>query len=127
LRAWAAQAARTVNTGKYIDPALAKLMTTRRAKGMKVIMGDEVGTYYPGPLPMLPLRVAAVSPSERRIKICVVAAGFSLKPGTHVPHEPFELMPVDAALQLSAGSWKVSLYQRANFSCATVKVPMPKW
>jgi hypothetical protein len=102
-------------------------MTASMAAGMKDVMGGEVGAYYPGPAPMLPLSVSAVSSSERRIKTCGVESGFAQKPGTHVAREALKLMAVDARAQLTAGSWKVSRFGLANFSCATVKVPMPTW
>jgi hypothetical protein len=75
---------------------------------------------------MLPLSVSVVSPTERRVKTCAVVSGFAQKVGTHVPREALEVDGLDARAQLSAGSWKVSLLQSARFSCATVKVPMPK-
>jgi hypothetical protein len=127
LRAWAAQAAKTVNAGKFTDAALAKLMTPFMGGSMKAIMGDEVGSYYPGPAPMLPLSVSAVSPSERRMNTCSVATGFAQKPGAHVPLEALRLTAVDARANLIAGSWKVSQFSAGDFSCATVKVPMPTW
>lgn len=56
LRAWAAETARTINTGHYDNAALKALMTPALAKAKKNLAGGEVGCHYPGPLPFTPIR-----------------------------------------------------------------------
>lgn len=56
LRAWAAETARTINTGHYDSAALKALMTPALAKAKKNLAGGEVGCHYPGPLPFTPIR-----------------------------------------------------------------------
>jgi len=127
LRTWAIQAAKTVNTGKYDDASLNKLMTPDFAKTMKVILGGEVKYRYPGPVPFLPISVSALSPTVRNVKACFVTNGFSLNRKTGKPAEAFKLHPIDTGAQLVSGVWVVSHFYGGTFSCSSAKVPRPTW
>jgi hypothetical protein len=127
LRTWANQAAKTVNTGKYDDASLNKLMTPAFAKTMKVILGGEVKYRYPGPVPFLPISVSVVSPTVHNVKACFVTNGFSLNRRTGKPAETFKLHPIDTGAQLVSGVWLVSHFYGGTFSCSSVRVPRPTW
>lgn len=127
-RRWMAQAARTVNSGKFDDAALNALMTPTLAATMKNVLGSDVGRYYPGPIPFLPLAVASSSPTTRGMRLCVVGTGFARNAKTQKAAAPLKVVPIDAAAELGGGVWRVNqLNNSSAFSCATVRVPMPTW
>ena len=129
MRAWSAQVAKDVNAGgKFNDPALLVLETKKFASQVRSIIGTDVGTYYPGPAPFTPLAVTVVSPTERKIKMCIVSTGFAQNSKTHKPAKKLKLLPSEAVMPLVSGDWKLdSLTQAPTTSCAGVKVPMPTW
>jgi hypothetical protein len=127
LRAWAAQAARTVNSGKYDDAALDALMTPQLAKTMKHVLGTEVGHRYPGPIPFTPVRVTVVNASNRDVRLCVVSDGFSINPKTGKPFAKFHVAPIDAGAVSSGGKWLVAKFDVGSFSCSGVRVKEVRW
>lgn len=127
LRKWAAEAARTVNSGRFDSPALDALMTKAVAAEMKQTFGSDVGLHYPGPLPFLPLAVSVPNATTRSIKACFVGAGFAETPGTNKPAAKLTLVPVLATEQMSSGVWLLARQNATTvFSCSGVKVPMPR-
>ncbi len=127
LRAWAAQAGRTVNSGKYDDAALNALMTPAFAKGMKYVFGGEVGHRYPGPLPLTPIRVVVTNSTQREVRVCVVIGGYSLNPKTGKPFSKYRVGAFDAGAQRVHGTWLVSKFATASFSCSGVKIKEVSW
>ena len=128
MRAWAAQAARTVNSGHYNDAALSALMTAGLGKTMRHVFNGDVGLYYPGPLPFTPVSVKVVSATERDMRLCVVGTGFAEKRTTHRPAEALKVLPINAAAVLSSGRWLISKQDTASdFSCSRVAVARPRW
>lgn len=127
LRAWAAQAGRTVNTGKYDDAALNALMTPSLVPTMKHDLGDEVGHYYPGPLPFTPVTVTVNSARSRDVHMCVLAGGYSLNPKTHKPFSKRSVIAIDAGAVRSGQKWLVSKLDNAGFSCKGVKIREQSW
>lgn len=128
LRAWAAQAAQTVNAGKFDAPALDALMTSAMAKSMKTVLGSDVGLLYPGPIPFTPRSVTVVGSTQRTMHVCVVGSGFAQNRSTHRPAGARTVLPIDAAASRVSGRWLVSKQQTAtDFSCAGVRVAMPTW
>jgi len=129
LRTWASLAAKAVNAGgRFTDPALRQVMTPAFAKNMQYVLGTDIGLYYPGPVPFLPLSVRAVNSTVHAIQACFVSTGFAQKPATHKAAEPRSVVAVDVRGQLVAGVWKVSQQQATSaFSCKTARVAMPTW
>lgn len=128
MRAFAIQAARTVNTGHEIDTKLRALITPVVAKNIGYITGPDVGLYYPGPVPFTPVSVKIVSATERQMNLCFVAKGFAEKPSTKRPAAPLMLLRVDGGAVLTGGRWKVSTFYSSNaFSCTGVTIPRPLW
>ncbi len=127
LRRWAAQAARTVNTGHYTDSALAAVMTGGLAKNIKVVLGPDVGLYYPGPAPFTPVSVRTVSATRRDVKICIVGTGFAEKRSTKRPAAARKVLAIDAGAVRVSGRWVASQFYTATFSCSGVTVPEPRW
>jgi hypothetical protein len=127
LRAWAAQAGRTVNAGHYDDAALNALMTPTLAKGMKAAFGGEVGHRYPGPLPFTPVRVVVASPTERDVRVCVVVGGYSLNPKTGKPFSKYRVLAIESGAQDVGGRWRVSKFASGSFSCSGVKIKEVSW
>lgn len=127
LRAWAAQVARTINTGKYDGANLKALMTAGVAKSMKTIAGTEVGHRYPGPLPFTPLGVRVNNARSRDMKICIVSDGFSVRPKTGKVFAKYHKQAINAGAVLSRGRWLVSKFELAGFSCANVRIPEKTW
>lgn len=121
LRAWAAEAARTVNAGKYTSPALQALMTRNFAATMKNVLGSDVGLRYAGPIPFTPLSVRVVSPTRRDVKMCVVLTGYAVDPRTGKPAAR-TVGPADTSAVLANGKWLVSRFDTGSFSCRGVKI-----
>jgi hypothetical protein len=121
--------AKDVNVGgKFNDPALLALETTKFASRVRPLIGSDVGTYYPGPAPFQPLAVTVVSPTERDVKMCIVSTGFAQNPKTHKPAKRLKLLPANVAVLQNAGAWRVDSQRLApQVSCTGVKVPMPTW
>lgn len=127
LRTWSAQVARTINKGKIDEPDLRSLMTASLDRSMPAIAGGEIGHRYPGPVPFTPIAVTATSATAHEVKLCDVAAGYSLNPKTGKPFEKYRKQGIVAGAVLSNGRWLVSKFVLASFSCTTVKIPEPTW
>jgi hypothetical protein len=127
LRAWAAEAAKTINTGHYDSAALNALMVPSLAKKMKFLAGGEVGFYYPGPVPFTPVRITVRSSRERDVAICFLGSGYSQNPKTHEPAQKRVVLPTLAGATLVRGKWLVSKFGQSSFSCAGVRIPEPSW
>ncbi len=127
IRAWAAQAGRTVNKGRYDDAALNALMTNYFRKGMKAVLGGEVRFRYPGPIPFTPTSVKVTDSSNRDVHICVVASGFSLNRKTGRPAQKHTVLPFDSGAAEVNGKWLVSQFRSAKFSCTGVRIQEVKF
>ena len=128
LRAFAVQAARTINTGHEIDTKLRALVTPFIAKNIKYITGSDVGLYYPGPVPFTPVSVRVVSSTQRQMNVCFIGKGFAEKRSTMKPAAPLMLLKINAGEQLQGGTWRISMFNTAtNFSCAGVSISRPLW
>jgi hypothetical protein len=127
LRAFAAQAARTLSSGHITDPKLDALMTPAFGKLLKSVAGSEVGRIYPGPNPFTPMKVTHITPNRREVDVCWVAAGWSLDPKTHKVAEKYRVAPIAAATTRSGQRWLVSQFQQAGFSCKGVKIVKKRW
>jgi hypothetical protein len=128
LRAWAAEAARTVNTGKYDSPALDQLMTPAFAKGIKAILGEDVGLTYPGPIPLQPVGVEVTNAHARVVKVCDMYEGFARSPKTKRPARAAKIAAADVYVASNSGRWLVDdLTLASGFSCKGVKVARPTW
>ena len=128
MRAFAAQAARTINSGHQIDSKLRALMTPGLAKSVRYITGPDVGLYYPGPVPFTPVSVRAVSSTQRQMNLCFIGKGFAEKPSTKKPASALMLLPVNGGAVLSAGHWVISqFFAGKGFSCSGVKITRATW
>lgn len=128
MRAWTAEVGRTVNAGRSDSPALDRLMTSDFKKGIDTVLHGEIGLHYPGPLPIQPLKVTVLSPSQRVISGCSILRGFSIDPKTGEPQKPLKVEPVALPMVLLKGRWLVdSLTDPKGVTCAGVKVAAPKW
>ena len=127
-RAWSVQAARTVNSGHYTSAALAKLMSARYAKKMKLILGDEVGKYYPGPIPFQPTGLISTDAAHRQSPGCILVNGFAQNPKTHKPAKAYKTQSVEAYMTQENGRWVVDgLVSNPKGSCSGVKIATPTW
>jgi hypothetical protein len=127
LRAWAAQAAKTVNSGHYTDKALQALMTPALAKTMKHVMGNVVGQHMPGPVPFTPIAVKRISARERYIDACFVTNGFAVNPKTGKHEHSRVVTAIDTGAHLVDGTWKTDAFFNGKFSCKGVAIPEPTW
>lgn len=128
FRAWAAAAARTVNTGHYISASLRATMTAGLASQMKTIIGTDVGTYYPGPVPYTPVRVIVHSSASREIDGCGLSTGFAENRKTHKPAEARKVIPVQVLAVQQSGRWVLSaMYGQARVRCTGVVIKTPRW
>lgn len=128
MRVWAAQAARTVNTGHYDSAALDKLMTPAFARSMKHVLGVDVGLHYPGPIPVQPLSISVESASHRTIRACSILDGFAVDPVTSKPGRPRDVGSAAIPMQLVKGRWLVAEFLEAPaLSCKGVVVAVRTW
>lgn len=127
LRAWAAQAARTVNSGHYTDKALQALMTPALAKTMPHVLGDLVGQYMPGPLPFTPTSVKRVSAQERYVEGCMLTNGFGIDRKTGKVMHKRRVQALDAGAHLSNGVWKADALYNGKTDCKAVAIREQKW
>lgn len=127
LRAFAAQAARTLTSGHAIDAKLNALVTPAFAKVLPGIVETEVGKIYPGPNPFTPVKITSATPTQRNVNVCWVAAGWSLDPKTHKVAEKYQVVPVAVTTTKSGNQWRVAKFADGNFSCLGVKIVKQKW
>ena len=128
MRGWAAQAARTVNSGHYDSRALDRYMAPVFKHAMKKVLGPDVGLHYPGPLPIQPIGVVAISASRRAVKVCAMTDGFALDPKTGKPASKRVVRPAKAYFVKPHGSWRMTgLLPAKNVSCHGVTVKAPTW
>lgn len=125
LRAWARQAALTINKGKFDGPALDALMTPKLRRSMKQILGNSVGYRYPGPLPFTPAAVRRSSPTERHVDACFVTDGYALDPKTGKRSGRHHVTAIAAQLRRSDGVWRLDVFAAGEFSCRGVHIPTP--
>lgn len=123
IRAWDAQAARTINSGKYDDAALNAFMTPALAKQMKAVIGNSVGLRFPGPAPLTPVSVTAVSGDERSVGVCAVTSGWGVSKTTGKTTQKIQVSPVRIGVQHTGGRWLLDSVSDGNFSCKGVKMP----
>lgn len=121
LRAWAAEAARTVNAGHYDSAALDKLMTPGFRHHMKAVLGNSLGYRYPGPIPFTPKSVHS-SANLRQIDVCFVSNGYALSKKTHKPKGNLQVTPLDARVRRAHGRWLVAALYNGSFSCRGVHI-----
>lgn len=127
-RAWAAQAARTVNSGHYTSKALEALMTPTFAKTMKHVLGTEVGRYYPGPIPFTPINLRVPSATVHQSDGCLEANGFAQNPKTHKPAAAAKVVPITISTVDQGGTWVMNgLSGPAKISCTGVKIGTSTW
>ena len=128
FRSWAALAGRVVNTGHYTSTALNALMTPYMQKTVKAILQPDVGSYYPGPLPLQPVGVTVASASHRIIRGCGETQGFTQNLKTHQPLHAAVVTPVSVDMLMTNGHWLVnSLYVNKQVACSGVKVNSQRW
>ncbi|HEU5007306.1 MAG TPA: hypothetical protein VFT67_10055 [Jatrophihabitantaceae bacterium] len=127
VRAWADQAAKTVNSGHYTDKALQALMTPALAKTMKNILGGVVGQHFPGPLPFTPISTKQLANNQRELRGCLQTNGFGLDPKTGKPAHKRVVSAFYGDAVRSGGIWKVSALDHGSFSCTGVRIPEVKW
>ena len=128
LRAWFAEAARTVNKGSDDSPALDKLMTGTFRLRMPHVLGDDVGLHYPGPIPYEVESVSTPSPGQRLVEICAVFQGFAEDAKTHEPAAALSIQPAVVRLVTNKGQWLVNeLTSPLSGSCQGKQVAMPLW
>ena len=127
MRLWAAQVARTINSGHEVDAALTALMSPQLAAEISKVDSGEQGHLYPGPLPFTPVKVVVVSSTARYLPICIVSDGFSVNPKTHKPYGTRKVLPITGRALIYQGRWVVSAFDPATFSCKGVKIAEPTW
>jgi len=129
LRTWADQAAKAFNAGsKFHDPALTALETKSFVPLTANIFRSDKGLRYPGPPPFTPISVKSPASAERDVRACFVAYGFAVDPRTGKAPKKLQLVPQLAQMVNQDGVWQVNhLLSARDFSCASVKVAMPKW
>lgn len=127
LRVWSAQAARTVNSGHYVDARLRALMTPDLAQTMRHVLGGDVGLHYPGPIPFTPIGVSFPNAHTRMIRTCFVGTGFAVNPKTGKAPKPRTVLPISAGAILVNGQWLISQLRNSGFSCKGRTVKDVTW
>jgi hypothetical protein len=122
LRAWAAEAARTVNAGHYDSAALDKLMTPAFRQHMKAVLGNSLGYRYPGPIPFATKSVDASAQNQRQIDVCFVSSGYAVSKKTGKPKGHVQIAPLDARVRRANGHWLVAALYNGSFSCRGVHI-----
>jgi hypothetical protein len=122
LRAWAAEAARTVNAGHYDSAALDKLMTPAFRQHMKAVLGNSLGYRYPGPIPFAAKSVDASAQNQRQIDVCFVSSGYAVSKKTGKPKGHVQIAPLDARVRRANGHWLVAALYNGSFSCRGVHI-----
>lgn len=127
LRTFSLQSALAVNAGDLGLPALDAVSTPKRQAGSRRAFASDLGGYVPGPFPFTPLDVQVVSPTERRIPLCVLEGWTLVAPGG-TPREPRSIEPGLAAVTLVDATWKVdSILVDETVSCTGVTVATPEF
>ncbi len=128
MRKFQYELGRTINTGHYTSAALRRYTTPYVAKNLKLVVGSDLGSYYPGPGPFQPTGVTIDDSSHRTIRGCLVSTGWAEDRKTHKPLKPLKVTPSDFSMVKSSGRWLVNgIPVDKNVSCANVKVMMPTW
>lgn len=122
LRAWAAEAARTVNAGHYDSKALDRLMTPGFRSHMKAVLGNSLGYRYPGPIPFTAKSVNLSAKNQRQIDVCFVSSGYALSKKTGKPKGRLQVTPLDARVRRANGRWLVAALYNGSFSCSGVHI-----
>ncbi len=128
-RAFAVQAAKTVNTGHETSAALRRLMTKSFAATMHHILGPDVGLYYPGPVPFQPVSVTVTSPTARVVRGCLFQQGFTWKSKSaqRAAQRRF-IGPAMVFTVRQNGRWIVDNVTAArNVNCKNVEVRTQRW
>ena len=128
MRKFQYELGRTINAGQYTSAALRGYSTPYVAKNLKLVVGSDLGSYYPGPGPFQPTGVTVDDASHRTIRGCLVSTGWAEDRRTHKPLKPLTVTPSDFSMVKSSGRWVVNgIPVDEHVSCANVKVMMPKW
>jgi hypothetical protein len=107
LRAYAAAVAAAVNARDLQLPALRERITSARAERLQSLLGDDLGSHYPGPQPVKVLGVRTVSADVKRILACSVEDGWTLTEPGGSPVQPIRIAGGQYEMVLEGGTWKV--------------------
>lgn len=127
MRQWDRLLAMTVNSGHDDSAQLHTVETSFLRTRNHVLLAEDLGLHYPGPVPMQPVRVRIVSATERVIGACLVTHGFAVDPRTGKPAAR-QIVAVNIDVLQQAGGWFIdTMNSTKDFSCDGVKVAMPTW
>ena len=115
-RKWAAGVARATTADDRSARAIKPFTTPEGWKRMQGYMAEDMGRYYPGPLPFTPLAVKS-SGASGRIPMCLWVGGFSLDPKTRRPDKAPRIVGADLTMKKLGGKWKVDDLYFRDFSC----------
>lgn len=108
LRTYLSALAAALNAGDLQLPALVAASTPERAALHQELFAEDLGQYYPGPVPLEVLGVRAVSADQKQVLGCVVDGGFGLTGPGGTPAEPLEIVSTQTDIRLVDGTWKVA-------------------
>ncbi|MGL5825196.1 MAG: hypothetical protein ACRCYU_10340 [Nocardioides sp.] len=101
-------------------------MTSYGRTAMPDTIKDEIGLYYPGPIPFTPVRVL-VDGRQATVRTCLWAGGWGLKRSTKLPAEKRRIKSLDFVLMRQAGKWRVNDLLVSSTDCDSVPVKGLGW
>lgn len=124
VRTFAAAVAAAVNAKNLKLPALVAASTPARAQRNPEIYRADLGSYFPGPVPLLPRAVRTVSATRKSVLGCSVEDGYALTKQGGTPVKPLSVVAVNLDVRLVSGTWRLNdatLAEGLDCSGLTVK------
>jgi hypothetical protein len=125
-RKWAAAFATAVNDRDRELRALAPLTTAEGQVRMVGYGAEDVGLFYPGPLPFTPVGVQ-VDGTAAQVPMCLWAEGFALDRKTDQPAKPRLVAGGALTMVKQGGAWKVDNLVEDDVDCSRVNVKGRGW
>jgi hypothetical protein len=125
-RAWMAAAAQDINAKRRSIPNAVPYETESLRGLMSQIFAEDIGRYYPGPLPFTPVAVKAQG-KKATVSACAWFKGWAVDPKTKQPVEKKVTGPTEFIVVKQEGQWKVDRWQVAKFDCNGVNVEAVTW
>lgn len=125
-RAWMSAAAQDVNAKLRSIPHAVPYETESLRGLMSQIFAEDIGRYYPGPLPFTPVAMKAQG-KRTTVSACAWFKGWAVDPKTRQPVEKKVTGPTEFILVKQSGQWKVDRWQVAKFDCSGVNVEGVTW